>query len=89
MVREILPSDADAICEIYNYYIENTIITFEEDLVSESDMKDRIQTSKLPWLVYEEDNNIQGYAFASGWKSRCAYKYSVECSVYLNQKYEG
>jgi len=89
MVRNVQNSDAAAICNIYNYYIENTIITFEEELVSESEMKSRIQSSKLPWLVFEENEKILGYAFASEWKSRCAYKYSVECSVYLDINYKG
>ena len=52
-------------------------------------MKNRIQSSKLPWLVFEENEKILGYAFASEWKSRCAYKYSVECSVYLGTNYKG
>ena len=86
MIRRIKTSDAQAVCDIYNYYIENTIITFEEQPVSVAEMEERINTATLPWLVFEEERQILGYAFASEWKSRCAYKFTVECSVYLNNK---
>jgi phosphinothricin acetyltransferase len=87
MLRNVGPEDASQICEIYNYYVQNTIITFEESLVSEDDMKSRIVQSlkKYPWIVYEKNNLILGYAYASEWKSRCAYKHSVETTVYLQQ----
>ncbi len=85
MIRNILPEDAARICSIYNYYVENTIITFEETSVSVEEMKNRIiqNTKKHPWLVYEKDKQILGYAYATEWKSRCAYKHSVETTVYL------
>lgn len=91
MIRAIRPEDASQICTIYNYYIENTIVTFEETPVSESEMKSRIvQTiQKHPWIVYEQDGVIIGYAYASEWKSRCAYKYSVETTVYLKSDAKG
>ena len=91
MIRAIRPEDASQICAIYNYYIENTIVTFEETPVSESEMKSRIvqNTQKHSWIVYEQDGVIIGYAYASEWKSRCAYKYSVETTVYLKSDAKG
>jgi phosphinothricin acetyltransferase len=85
MIRDITVKDASQICEIYNYYILNTIITFEESIVSEEEMKHRIEETikKLPWIVFEKEDEILGYAYASEWKSRCAYKYSLESTVYL------
>lgn len=87
MIRNIKPEDAPAICGIYNYYVLNSVVTFEEDIVEASDMKSKIEEimKKLPWIVYEENNEILGYAYASEWKSRCAYKHSVESTVYLKQ----
>ncbi|MFT6733364.1 MAG: L-amino acid N-acyltransferase YncA [Polaribacter sp.] len=87
MIRLVKLSDADSIVEIYNYYIENTIITFEEVLISSDEMKSRISEisdSGLPWLVYMEDNVVLGYAYASKWKGRCAYKFSVEITIYIS-----
>lgn len=91
MIRDVKITDARSIAAIYNYYVENTVITFEEDVVSEEEMIDRIKntTLKLPWIVYEEKGEVLGYAYASEWKSRCAYKHSVESTVYLNNKVKG
>lgn len=85
MIRPATPSDAEAICDIYNYYVLNTIVTFEEDAVSPEEMAERIAeiTEKYPWLVYEEGGKVRGYAYAGPWKSRCAYRYSSECTIYL------
>ena len=87
MIRDILTQDAPQICKIYNYYVLNTIITFEEEPVAEEEMRSRIEsiTTKLPWIVFEKDDNILGYAYASEWKSRCAYKHSLETTVYLKK----
>lgn len=87
MIRDIRITDAQEICKIYNYYILNTVVTFEEEAVLAEDMKCRIEqiTNKLPWVVFEEHNELLGYAYASEWKSRCAYKHSVESTVYLKQ----
>ena len=86
MVRNVRSEDAKAIAEIYNHYILNTVVTFEETEVDGTEMESRISevTAKLPWLVYEKEGQILGYAYATDWKSRCAYKHSVESTVYLN-----
>lgn len=87
MIRNANSNDAENIAFIYNHYIDNTIITFEEDPVSAEDMKSRLAetvSSGLPWLVFEDGNSILGYAYASRWKGRCAYRFSVETTVYLS-----
>ena len=86
LIRDATKSDAAAISEIYNHYITNTIITFEEQPVSVAEIRNRIVTitKQLPWLVWEEEKAILGYAFAGPWKERSAYRYTVEGSVYLN-----
>lgn len=82
---------ASEISEIYNYYIKNSCITFEEHEVSEFEMKTRIESvkKKFPWIVYIEQGKVFGYAYVSDWKSRCAYKYSVESTVYLHPDAKG
>ena len=80
--------DAGAISEIYNYYIDHTIITFEEERVTSKDIAqrvDRVLANKLPWLVAELDGQVIGYAYAAPWRERSAYRHSVEVSVYLDQ----
>lgn len=89
MVRDVTPLDAPGIVTIYNHYIVHTSVTFEEDPVTVDTMCARIQRVKealLPWLVLEEDGQLLGYAYASPWKDRSAYRFSVEISVYLALK---
>lgn len=93
-IRPVVLSDASALAEIYNVYVRDTVITFEETPVSSDDMADRIQkraNDGLPWLVVEQDKTILGYAYAAPWRERSAYRFSVEVSVYLdaNQKQKG
>ncbi len=86
MLRNAHPDDASSISEIYNHYVRHTPITFEEIPVAPGDMRSRILkiTSALPWLVCEEDRKLVGYAYASKWKERSAYRHSVEATVYLH-----
>lgn len=85
MIRLAKLSDASAIAEIYNYYILNSIATFEKEVVDKYEMQKRIEsvTSKLPWLVFESDGAVIGYAYAGEWNSRSAYKRTAEITVYL------
>lgn len=86
MIRNAIRNDAAAIVAIYNHFIVNTAITFEEQAITESDMAQRIadvQDGDLPWLVAEHDGAVVGYAYATKWRVRHAYRFSVESTVYL------
>ena len=85
MIHGVILDNAEAICNIYSHYIEETLVTFEEESVSIEKMQCRIndEAGSFPWLVFESDGDILGYAYASRWKGRCAYRYSVESTVYL------
>ncbi|HEU5136858.1 MAG TPA: arsinothricin resistance N-acetyltransferase ArsN1 family B [Steroidobacteraceae bacterium] len=92
MIRPASASDADAIARIYNHYIQNTVITFEEEPVSAQEMGSRIAEThslSLPWLVAEVDDTIIGYAYARKWRPRSAYRYSAETTIYLERGHEG
>jgi phosphinothricin acetyltransferase len=91
MIRGVYTKDTEAVCSIYNHYVKNTIFTFEENPVSTEEMKDRIAeaTVSLPWVVWEENGEIKGYAYASKWKTRSAYRFSVESSIYLQPDFIG
>ncbi len=85
-VRDVRDSDAAAIADIYNHYINHTVVTFEEQEVDAGEITRRIDETRglpLPWLVLEQQGQVLGYAYASKWKGRCAYRYSVEITVYL------
>ena len=89
MIRAATIKDAKGICDIYNHHVTQTTITFEETPVPISEIEARIPeiSATLPWLVFGENQQIRGYSFASGWKSRCAYRYSVESTVYVSQSF--
>lgn len=84
-IRMATTADAAAICSIYNHYVNDTIVTFEEQPVAASEMQSRMAAvlGKLPWLVLERDGGIAGYAYAAPWKTRVGYRFTVEASVYL------
>jgi phosphinothricin acetyltransferase len=85
-VRPARAADAARIVAIYNEYIATTTISFEEQPVSEPDMAGRIREvndAGLPWLVTTLGGEVVGYAYATRWRARAAYRYSVESTVYL------
>lgn len=88
-IRPANTIDASAICGIYNPYIRETVITFEEQEVSLAEIRARMAqvTKALPWLVAEVDDRPVGYAYAAPWKSRPAYRYSVETTIYLDPRH--
>jgi L-amino acid N-acyltransferase YncA len=88
LIRPAAPADAPQICAIYNPYVLETVISFEEEAVKASDMAKRVadvQAGGSPWLVAEEAGRIIGYAYATKWRVRPAYRFAVETSVYLAQ----
>ena len=91
MIRPALPDDAPQICDIYNHYVEKTVITFEEETVSNAEMSRRISdtTMTFPWLIAERNGSIAGYAYATTWKSRSAYRFAVESAIYLKPDMTG
>jgi len=87
LIRPINNNDIGVITEIYNYYIKYSISTFEEIEISVKEMTKRVDSILLefPFLVYEINKEILGYAYASKWNKRSAYKFTAESSVYLHQ----
>jgi phosphinothricin acetyltransferase len=86
-IRAASQLDAPAIATIYNPYITGTTITFEEEQLNPGQIAKRmeeVQSTALPWLVAETDREILGYAVATPWRSRAAYRFSVEITVYIS-----
>jgi phosphinothricin acetyltransferase len=89
VIRPTTAADATGITRIYNHYVLTTFITFETEAVAVSEMVERIgeiQATPLPWLVAEANGRLVGYAYASKWKGRCAYRHSVECTAYVDHE---
>ncbi|WP_111709512.1 GNAT family N-acetyltransferase [Lutibacter citreus] len=87
MIRNVKVADAQIISEIYNYHVLNTIVTFDLNPISVDEISQQIKnvTKKHPWIVYEENNKVLGYAYADTWKKRNAYNFTVESSIYIMQ----
>jgi len=87
MIRKANPADADRIAEIYNHYILHSVISFEETPVTGSEVLGRMVDvqQNFPWLVYEDDGAIAGYAYATPWKNRGAYRHSAETTIYVDK----
>lgn len=83
----VTPADAAALAEIYNPYIEHTTISYEFEPVSAEEMARRIEriTAAHPWIKAEEDGVLLGYAYGSEYRSRPAYQWDAEVTVYVRQ----
>lgn len=91
-IRPATALDAAAICAIYNHYVGTTTISFEEEPVAAAAMAQRIEAvfdADLPWLVIEVDGQLAGYAYATKWRVRSAYRFSVESSIYMDAAFAG
>jgi phosphinothricin acetyltransferase len=91
-IRPVSLEDAEGIAAIYNPYILTSIITFEEEPVSTGEIQrriDSVQSLGYPWLVAEVDGSLAGYAYASRWRERPAYRYTAESTIYLSQESGG
>lgn len=85
-IRRAVPEDAAAVCRIYNHYVLKTVVTFEEIEVTADEMARRMAevTASFPWLMLEQGGEVLGYAYASKWQTRSAYRHSVESTIYLS-----
>ena len=91
MIRIATEADVPQMLAIYGPYIENTTITFEYNVPSEEEFLHRFReiTAQFPWLVWEEDGKILGYAYGSAPFHRDAYRWCAEDSVYLLPEAQG
>ncbi len=91
MIRTVGLQDAKAIADIYNEYVVNSVITFDTESVSEEEMQAHIAelSAGYPYLVYEVEGEIAGYCYAHVWKTKAAYRHTLETTVYLSPRYRG
>lgn len=89
LIRTAKEEDAKEILNIYAYYIENTAITFEYEVPSLEEFTNRIKATLInyPYLVAVMDGKIVGYIYAGRFRTRAAYAWSAETSVYIDRQY--
>lgn len=91
MIRGATPEDAAAILSIYEPAVLRSVATFETSVPDEVEMGRRIRdtTESHPWLVFERDGGVAGYAYAAAYHPRGAYAWSCEVSVYVGEEARG
>ena len=86
-IRAAEIKDCNAICEIYNFYIQNSVVTFDEQNMEISQWQEKLtylNKQKLPFIVAESDNGeLLGFAYVAPWRQKSAYRTTVEDSIYL------
>lgn len=92
-IRPARAADLPAVREIYNYYVANSTVTFDEDAMTLREWKQKyamLQKLGMPFLVAESPSGqLLGYALVSPWKPKRAYRYTVEDSIYLGPAASG
>lgn len=86
MIRPFEPSDLNPMREIYNYYAENTLLTFDDTALSEADFAAKLDNviTKYPCLIYEKEGKVLGFAYATEWKSNPAYRFTASTTIYFH-----
>ncbi|MCC8128197.1 MAG: N-acetyltransferase family protein [Clostridiales bacterium] len=87
-IRDAGLSDAERILEIYLYYVKNTVISFEYEVPTLAEFRDRMRHTmeKYPYLVIERGDVIMGYAYAHAFVGRAAYDWCSELTIYLDRE---
>ena len=86
-IRDATLADMPHVREIYNHYVANTVVTFDEDAMTLKEWKDKfawVEKLKMPFLVaISGSGTVIGFAYVSPWKQKAAYRRTVEDSIYL------
>jgi L-amino acid N-acyltransferase YncA len=92
IVRDAIPDrDAAACVEIYAPFILDSIVSFEEQVPSVAEFRERIRSTGAthPWLVLEDGGVVVGYAYAWQHRSRAAYRWAADVTVYIAPSHRG
>lgn len=86
-LRAATAEDAKQITEIYNYYVINSVVTFDIEKTTEKTWLEKLEYLKglgLPFIVAQSaSGNILGFAYVAPWRAKAAYKRTVEDTIYL------
>lgn len=91
IIRPVTAADAEALCSIYAPYVQETAVTYEYEVPSVEEFRGRIlnTTKQYPYLAAEQDGVILGYAYASAFHPRAAFRWTAEATVYLRKEAHG
>ena len=90
-IRDARPSDAAAILDIYRPFVTDTAVSFEMEPPTVAEIQARIASvqSHWAWLAAERDGQLAGYAYASAFRTRAAYRFTAETSAYVHPAHRG
>lgn len=89
-MRRVTIQDAARICEIYNYYVLHTTVTFDTEIFTLEMMENKIRSvldGGYDYWVYEQDGKIVGFCHLNQWKPRNGYRFTAEISIYVDRDY--
>src|SRR5262245_10157227 len=91
LIRDATADDAGPLLEIYAPFVTDTAISFEIEVPTVEDFRGRMESaqSRWAWLVAEHDGAVIGYAYATAFRSRAAYRWSAETSAYVRDGHRG
>ena len=89
MIRYANFADARVIAAIYAHYVHKTSITFVAEAPTTADFVSRISDPRYPFFVAEKNDRVVGFAYASMFRTKAAYRWDVEVSIYLAPGIEG
>ncbi|WP_159019546.1 GNAT family N-acetyltransferase [Algibacter sp. L3A6] len=91
MIRKATLADTSALLEIYNYYVIHTTVTFDEAALSLNAFTEKLELilKDYPCIVFEDNNEILGFAYGSKFRPKPAYNYTVESTVYVKNGAHG
>ena len=91
MIRLAASADAPQIAAIYRPFCEESHVSFETEAPDEVEMAARIEkiSRRFPWLVDEADGAVTGFAYASPHRERAAYRWAVEVTAYVRERFRG
>ena len=90
IIRFIKKTDIRDVLDIYNYHIENSLSNFEENkvtLIKFKKMISYILSKNLPFIIFEKDKKIIGFAFLNDYRTKSGYRFSFENSIYVHNNY--
>ena len=90
-IRDARPDDAEALLDIYRPFVTDTTVSFELVPPTREEFKARIASAQTKWasLVAETDGTLAGYAYASAFRTRAAYRFTAEVSAYVHPAHRG
>lgn len=91
MIRSVHIEDAQALLDIYNYYVLHTTVTFDIEPLALETFQTKIEhiITSYPFIVFESEGEILGFAYGSRFRPKPAYDYVVESTVYVKHGHHG